>query len=139
MSKIRIFSLGGLNELGKNMYVIDVDNDLFIFDAGLKYPDDKLLGIDYIFGSVPKMDGDVIQGISEEDFPGSEFKYEACLKIINQFHAKKENIYGIGDSFVDIKMLSLAGHRFAINPKGGIENEVDHVVNDLKEVIPYIE
>ena len=48
MSKIKIFALGGLNESGKNMYVIDVDNDLFIFDAGLKYADDKMLGVDYI-------------------------------------------------------------------------------------------
>jgi len=48
MSKIKIFSLGGLNECGKNMYVVDVDNDIFIFDAGLKYANDKMLGIDYI-------------------------------------------------------------------------------------------
>ena len=48
MSKIKIFSLGGLNEIGKNMYVVDVDNDIFIFDAGLKYPDDRLFGVDYI-------------------------------------------------------------------------------------------
>lgn len=48
MSKIKIFSLGGLNENGKNMYAIDVDNDLFIFDAGLKYANEKMLGIDYI-------------------------------------------------------------------------------------------
>lgn len=48
MSKIKIFSLGGLNESGKNMYAVDVDNDLFIFDAGLKYADDKMLGVDYI-------------------------------------------------------------------------------------------
>lgn len=48
MSKIKIFSLGGLNESGKNMYIVDVDNDLFIFDAGLKYADDKMLGVDYI-------------------------------------------------------------------------------------------
>ena len=48
MSKIKIFGLGGLNENGKNMYVIDVDNDIFVFDAGLKYADDKMLGVDYI-------------------------------------------------------------------------------------------
>ena len=48
MSKIKIFSLGGLNENGKNMYVVDVDNDLFIFDAGLKYANEKMLGVDYI-------------------------------------------------------------------------------------------
>ncbi len=48
MSKIKIFSLGGLNENGKNMYVVEVDNDIFVFDAGLKYGSDKTLGVDYI-------------------------------------------------------------------------------------------
>lgn len=48
MSKIRIFSLGGLNEIGKNMYIVEVDRDIFVFDAGLKYADDQLLGVDYI-------------------------------------------------------------------------------------------
>lgn len=53
MSKIKIFALGGLNEEGKNMYVVKVDNDNFIFDAGLKYAEDKLLGVDYI---IPNFD-----------------------------------------------------------------------------------
>ena len=53
MSKIKIFSLGGLNEEGKNMYVVKVDSDIFIFDAGLKYAGDKLLGVDYI---IPNFD-----------------------------------------------------------------------------------
>ena len=53
MSKIKIFALGGLNEDGKNMYVVNVDGDIFIFDAGLKYPRDRMLGIDYI---IPNFD-----------------------------------------------------------------------------------
>ncbi len=53
MAKIKIFALGGLNEDGKNMYVVEVDKDIFVFDAGLKYPDDKMLGIDYI---IPNFD-----------------------------------------------------------------------------------
>ena len=48
MSKIKIFSMGGLDENGKNLYVIDVDDDLFIFDCGLKYASGNLFGIDYI-------------------------------------------------------------------------------------------
>ena len=48
MSKIKIFSLGGLNENGKNMYVVNIDEEIFIFDAGLKYDNDLNLGIDYI-------------------------------------------------------------------------------------------
>lgn len=52
MSKIKIFSLGGLNENGKNMYVVKVDRDIFIFDAGLKYDNDLNLGIDYIIPNI---------------------------------------------------------------------------------------
>ncbi len=65
MSKIRLFSLGGLNENGKNMYVIEVDNDIFIFDAGLKFADDNLLGIDYIISNFDyiKKNIDRIKGI----------------------------------------------------------------------------
>lgn len=48
MSKIKMFALGGLNEIGKNMYIVEVDNDIYVFEAGLKYADDSLLGIDYI-------------------------------------------------------------------------------------------
>lgn len=51
MSKIKIFGLGGLNENGKNMYVVEVDKKIFVFDAGLKYDNDINLGIDYIIPS----------------------------------------------------------------------------------------
>ena len=52
MSKIKIFALGGLNENGKNCYVVDVDDDVFVFDAGLKYDNALNLGIDYIIPNV---------------------------------------------------------------------------------------
>ena len=52
MSKIKIFSLGGLNESGKNMYVIEIDKDIFVIDAGLKYADEHMLGIDYIIPNI---------------------------------------------------------------------------------------
>ena len=48
MSKIKIFGLGGLDENGKNTYVVEVDNDIFVFDCGLKYVSGNLLGIDYV-------------------------------------------------------------------------------------------
>jgi len=48
LSKIKIFSLGGLDEMGKNCYVIDIDNDIFVFDCGIKYANENLYGIDYI-------------------------------------------------------------------------------------------
>ncbi len=48
MSKIKIFGLGGLSESGKNSYVIEVDDDIYCFDAGIKFASGNLLGIDYI-------------------------------------------------------------------------------------------
>lgn len=46
MSKIKIFALGGLDENGKNMYCFEIDENLFIVEAGLKYPENQNLGID---------------------------------------------------------------------------------------------
>lgn len=48
MEKIKIFSLGGLNETGKNTYVIEVNDDIFVFDCGLKYFQNNQYGIDYV-------------------------------------------------------------------------------------------
>lgn len=48
MSQIRFFALGGLGENGKNMYVVEVDQQLFIMDAGIKYPTSELYGVDEI-------------------------------------------------------------------------------------------
>lgn len=48
MSKIKFFGLGGLGENGKNMFVCEVDERIFVLDAGLKYPSVDLYGIDTI-------------------------------------------------------------------------------------------
>ncbi len=48
MSEIRFFALGGLGENGKNMYVVDVNRQYFILDAGIKYPSLELYGVDEI-------------------------------------------------------------------------------------------
>ena len=65
MSKIKIFGLGGLNENGKNMYIVDVDDNIFVFDAGLKYPSSNMLGVDYIIPNFDylKESKDKIRGI----------------------------------------------------------------------------
>lgn len=48
MNKIKIFALGGLGENGKNMYCIDIDDEIIIFDVGFKYPDETMYGIDTV-------------------------------------------------------------------------------------------
>lgn len=48
MATIKIVALGGQAENGKNLYVIEVDEQIFVIDAGLKYPEETMLGIDKI-------------------------------------------------------------------------------------------
>jgi len=45
---IKIIPLGGVGEIGKNMYITEVDGDIFVVDAGLMFPEDEMLGIDIV-------------------------------------------------------------------------------------------
>jgi ribonuclease J len=45
---VRIIPLGGLNEIGKNLYVFECSNDMFIVDCGLAFPEADMLGVDIV-------------------------------------------------------------------------------------------
>lgn len=45
---IKIIPFGGVRENGKNMYAVEIHNDIYILDCGLKYPENELLGIDIV-------------------------------------------------------------------------------------------
>ena len=47
-SEIGIYALGGLGEVGANMYVVDYLEQLFVIDCGVLFPDEHLLGVDYV-------------------------------------------------------------------------------------------
>ncbi len=106
MSKIKIFGLGGLNENGKNMYIVEVDKDIFVFDAGLKHADDKMLGVDYIIPNYDYIKKNIknVQGIFITH--GHDNQKGALTEIVKEIPNVK--IYGtkftlevIKDEFID--------------------------------------
>lgn len=50
--KIKFIALGGVGEIGKNMYVVEVDEDIFVLDAGLMFPENEMLGIDVVIPDI---------------------------------------------------------------------------------------
>ncbi|MGN1284379.1 MAG: ribonuclease J, partial [Candidatus Limosilactobacillus intestinavium] len=48
LSKIKVIPFGGVRENGKNMYAVEVNEQIFILDCGLKYPENELMGIDVV-------------------------------------------------------------------------------------------
>ena len=120
MSKIKIFALGGLNENGKNMYVVDVDHNIFVFDAGLKYGTDKMLGVDYI---IPNMDYLV--------------KNRKNIRGVFLTHGHDSNMGGISDLVQAIPEINVYATKFTMEiiKNDLLEAGIDKA--NLKEIRPH--
>ncbi len=64
-SKLRVMMLGGLNEIGKNLAVLEYENDIIVIDCGIAFPDDDMLGIDLVIPDVSYLEKNIdkVRGI----------------------------------------------------------------------------
>ncbi|NMA50364.1 MAG: ribonuclease J [Mollicutes bacterium] len=95
MSKIKIFGLGGLDENGKNCYVIEINDNIFVFDCGLKYATGNLLGIDYIIPDFSYL-----------------VKNKKRVKGVFITHGHQENMGSVGDLLAQIPNIKIYATKF---------------------------
>ena len=99
----------------------------------------KNLNISYIVGTKPKMNGNKIISISEDDFSGNNFKLIDSKAILDKLRIKSENVISIGDSPADKPLFKFAAKSITINPKNGIEKFADfQIKDDLSKAIEII-
>ena len=116
-----MFSLGGLDENGKNMFVIEINKSIFVFEAGLKYADELTLGIDYIIPNINYLKDN-----------------KKRIKGIFLTHGHEENIGALPDIMPVLSGVPIYGGKYTLDIVRR-ELEIAHIENqNLKEIKPYI-
>ena len=93
-----IVALGGLGEVGKNMYVIHHEDEILIIDAGVMFPEDDLMGVDY-----------VIQDVSYLK------ENEEKIKALMITHGHEDHIGGITFLLQNVKIPVIYAPRIAVS------------------------
>jgi len=93
-----IYALGGLGEVGKNMYCFEHENEILIVDSGVRFPEENLLGVDYVIPDYAHL-----------------VKNKAKKKILIITHGHEDHIGGIPFLLKSVAVSDIYAPRFAIS------------------------
>lgn len=93
-----VYALGGLGEVGKNMYCIEQENEILIIDSGVRFPDEHLLGVDYVIPDYSHL-----------------VKNDHKKKILVITHGHEDHIGGIPFLLKSVKIDVIYAPQFAIS------------------------
>ena len=147
---IKIFSLGGLDEMGKNCYIIEVDDSIFVFDCGLKYANENLYGIDYIVPDFEYLveNKDRIKGVflthGHYENMGAVEELLNYIPNVKVFATKFTKFLLVNDGLDSSKIIEIVTNKkltfddvsiFPINVSHSVPDSVMYVVNTKKGAI----
>lgn len=120
-SKLKIIPLGGLGEIGKNMTVLEYENDIIVIDCGMGFPDEEMPGIDLVIPDITYLEKNIqrVRGIfithGHEDHVGAGtvcFSFAGCSGVCHQafFGHHSQQIGGTPSGF-QAAFVHAAGRR----------------------------
>ena len=112
-----IVALGGLGEVGKNMYVIHHEHELLIIDAGVMFPEDDLMGIDYVIQDVTYLK-----------------EHENDIKALIITHGHEDHIGGISFLLQNVKIPVIYAPGIAVSL---IKNKLEDAHQDFQHLEKY--